>query len=79
MKDNAMKVKDLLLKLNGLSPELEVIGFCEDAGSLLLYEIDDIEAVQAEKKRLPDGTPGLAFGKSETSTMHVLLTLSSDF
>ncbi len=80
-----MKVRDLQSKLEAFDPDLDLLCYCEDEESLppdggfKLFEIEDIGASHAEPTRLKDDTPYLKLGKTDTSTVHVLLNLTGDY
>ena len=80
-----MKVRDLLDKLRGFDAESQVLCYCEDEGILpqkhgfTLFEIDDLELIDARKTRDEDGVPSLELGKTEHSTSHVSIHITSDF
>lgn len=80
-----MKVRDLLSKLSTFDPEEEVLCYCEDEGvvppnhGFRVFEIDDIDLTEAEKRRCADGIASLKLGKTEHSAPHILIHVTSDF
>ena len=85
MEHKTLKVKDLLSKLRIVNPEYEVLCYCEDENILsdghgfIIFEINSIEKVEAEKTRSEDGLPSLKLGKTEYSKPHILIEITSDF
>lgn len=79
-----MKVKDLIAKLNHFKPESDVLCTCEDLPNMgegvgfKVFEIEGVDAVDAERVRMEDGTPNLKLGKSDISSKLVVLDLASD-
>jgi len=79
-----MKVKDMLSKLRTLNPELDVLCYCEDEGHLpdkhefRVFEINSVDLTEAEKTRGEDGVASLRLGKTESSSSHVLIEITSD-
>ena len=83
-----MKVKELITKLNDLSPELDVLCYTEDEGllenghlfRLLDFTIDQkIQVSDAQKARDDNGVPTLKLGKSKYSQKHALIDITSIF
>lgn len=79
-----MKVKDIIAKLSGLDPNIDVVCYTEDedlAGERksAVFEIETVEVVSAEKHRDEKDVAGIRFDKSPRSTPHVLLYVTSDF
>ncbi len=72
-----MKVKDLRAVLVGLDDELTVIGYAEDGGSPIPFEVDQAKQEQVEQTRLDDGRPVLKVGQGQVHAL--VLYLSSDF
>jgi hypothetical protein len=73
-----MKVKDLLAALKGVNPELDTIGYCEDDDKLVFFNPVKVEVKEGEMMRSPDHKSRLRFGKSEASSPHLLIELTSD-
>jgi hypothetical protein len=69
-----MKVRELQDLLSKLDPEIDVVCYSEDEKLLtkgrgfVLFDISAVNATEAEKLRLDDGTPYLKFGKSPAET-----------
>ena len=78
-----MKVKDILKKLENVSPETSVVCYTEDekllASGRSVFEINAIDVIEVEKYRNNDGVPGLKFEKTDCSPKHVILEITSDF
>ena len=80
-----MKVSELLAKLRELDSDLDVLCYSEDEEILRrphgfrIFDINGIAVREAEKTRTEDGTPSLKFDKTEISSSHVLIEISSDF
>ena len=80
-----MKVKDLLEKLKQLDPEMDVLCSSEDSDIqspnhlFKLFDILAIESADAEKCRDNNGIPTLKYGKTENSTKHAIMEITSVF
>ena len=80
-----MKVKDLIVLLDKIDPELHVLCSCEETEvlpkghSMRLFEVDDVVVRNAEKARGEDGVPALRFGDAENPVPHALIEISCDF
>lgn len=80
-----MKVKELLIQLSQLNPELEVICYSEDSELLpskhgfRLLDIDTIDSIDAERVRGDDQVLSLKIGKSPTSEKFAIIQVTSDF
>jgi hypothetical protein len=81
-----MTVKELILELSKLDPELEVLCYSEDGELLppghlfrLLY-IESVTVNDAERRRnSDDGIPSLKFMKTEHSEKLAFLNVTVDF
>lgn len=80
-----MKVKNLKEKLDRLDPEMEVVLSCEDehmqqnGNFFVLFDIQSVDVIEAEKTRLDDGRPYLKLDKSGNSTKLALVDITTDF
>lgn len=74
-----MKVKELIDKLSKFDQEADILGYTEDEGicsernKFLLLDINDINQVEANKRRTIDEIPTLEFNKG--SKKHVLIDM----
>lgn len=81
-----MKVKELIEKLQTLDSEQTIAcytndeGLRDNTGPVQIFEIVNIQEIDAESSRLEEGQgkPQLKFGKSSCSSKYVLLELTSD-
>ncbi|MDV6251059.1 hypothetical protein [Vibrio sp. EA2] len=80
-----MKVKELQEKLASLDPELQLICSSEDEEMLAdnelfkLFEVLDVNVVNAERMRDAYRKPTLKIGDSEYSMPIVIVNISNDF
>lgn len=80
-----MKVKDLKEKLDGLDPEMDLVFSCEDEHMqqenifFVLFDIQSIDVIEAERSRLEDGKPYMKFGKSDYSSNLAVVDITTDF
>jgi len=78
-----MKVKELISTLKAFDPEHDVLCWCEDLlsekHSSRVFDIVCVDESEAQKLRVQDGIPLLKFGKTESSSPHVLIGIISDF
>lgn len=80
-----MKVKDLLVTLSKIDPNLDVVCYTEDDALLAgghmfrLLDIENVSVSDAEKLRDSSGTPTLRLGKSESSSPIAFINVISDF
>jgi hypothetical protein len=78
-----MKIKQLIVKLQKLDPNLSVVCCSEDADLLkvgqgfMLFEIDGVTTVEAERTRV-DGKPYFKLGPGPRSSRHAVLDISSE-
>ena len=68
-----MKIRELQNQLSELDPALDVVCYSEDEKLLveergfILFDVQAVNKVEAERRRLEDGTPYLKIGKSSAS------------
>lgn len=80
-----MKVRELQEHLSKLDPELDVVCYSEDERLLvekrgfILFDILAVSTVDAERRRLDDGTPYLKFERGPASVAMATLEVTSDF
>lgn len=80
-----MKVRELQEQLRKLDPELEVFCYSEDEKLLtqdrgfILFDIQTIETIEAERFRLDDGTPYLKLVKNPAASAIAILEVTTDF
>ena len=78
-----MKVKEILKALEQFDPESDVFCYIEEPSqgyqNANIFDIEDINNVEAVKSRLESSQPVLKFEKNELSEPHVILTINSDF
>ncbi len=76
-----MKVSELKDKLSEFDQNLEIICYSEDSnlvgedGDFIIFAIENVDIINAEKKRLEDGTPSLNI---ERGNKLVSLNITSD-
>lgn len=79
-----MKVKDLIEKLNGLDPELDILVIREDKNivpkghSIRVLEMIEIDKTKAVPSRGGDGIVSVRFYETEQSLPYAYLKVMSD-
>ncbi len=80
-----MKVRELQEHLSKFDPELEILCYSEDEKVLtekrgfILFDILAVNASEAERVRLEDGTPYLKFERGPNSVAMATLEITSAF
>jgi len=80
-----MKVRELQEHLSKFDPELDILCYSEDEKVLtekrgfILFDILAVNASEAERIRLEDGTPYLKFERGPNSVAMATLEITSDF
>jgi len=80
-----MKVRELQEHLSKFDPELDILCYSEDEKVLtekrgfILFDILAVNASEAERIHLEDGTPYLKFERGPNSVAMATLEITSDF
>ncbi len=80
-----MQVKELIAKLQGFDPKLEVLCYTEDdnssgaAPSSVFFDIQSIGKTRGQMVRSAQGKPGIRFNSEADSVEVVLIDITSDF
>ena len=79
-----MRVSKLQELLKKFEPDEEVICYCEDINfqkdnTFCILDIVSVNATQAERVRLDDGTPSLKIGKSPFSESLITIEVTTGF
>jgi len=78
-----MKIKQLIVELQRLDPNLDVVCSSEDPDLLTpghgfkLFDLDRVVTVEAERTRV-DGKPYFKLGPGPRSSRHAVLDISGD-
>lgn len=81
----AMKVRDLVKKLQSFDQDVDVLCSSEDESLqrpnelFRVFEIQSVELTDAEKRRGSDGIVSLKLGKTDLSQPHVLIDITTGF
>ncbi len=74
-----MKVRELIDKLSGLDPSLDVQCYSEDADRPEVFDVVEASAVAAKTWRNDNGEPLIRFENSEESRDLCILEVTRDF
>jgi len=74
-----MKVSELIKALSSLDKDADVLCLQEFDVEHKIFEIDDVDMVQALKVKEENKQPGLKYGKYPGSKNHVVISITDDF